>query len=99
MKFEVVSVSIVEAPDWKTAETAVERRLVEPTEITSKPYLGSPEQFIEYGIQKKILTEQAKLFFEDVSYEVSIKELETKAKIWLENILYNCIKKNESNWK
>lgn len=99
MKFKVVAVSYVEASDWKTAEEAVEHKLVEPTEITSQPTLDSPEQYIEYGIQKKILKEQADLYFKDMIYEVSVQKLKTRAKIWLENILEDCFRKNEGNWK
>ena len=42
MKFKVTAVSYVEASDWKTAEEAVEQKLVEPVEITSAPTLDTP---------------------------------------------------------
>ena len=98
MKFKVTSVTYVEASDWKTAEEAVEQNLVPPTEITSQPTLDTPEQYVEYGIQKKILKDQADLYFGDMLYETAVKKLEEKAKTWVDNILEKCFRKNEGNW-
>jgi hypothetical protein len=99
MKFKVIAVSYVEAPDWRTAETAVEQNLVMPTEITSQPALDTPEDYIEYGINKKILKDQADLYFKDMLYEQAVSKLKEKASVWLINLLEKCFKTNEENWK
>ena len=99
MKFKVTSITYVEAPDWKTAETAVEQGLVNPTEITSQPTLDTAEDYIEYGIQKKILKDQADLYFKDMLYSTAVVKLQNKAKVWIDNLLENCFRKNERNWE
>ena len=101
-KFKVEAVHYVEAADWKDAETQVEMQLSEPEEVVSKPATDSPNDYIAFGISKKILEEHNALFFKsenDVEYEQKLNILKESLLVWLTNIALNVIANNEKNWE
>ena len=102
MKYKVVAIHYVDAPNWIEAENRVEQRLNDPDRIESEPAGKKPRDMVIFGISSKIHDDHNKMFFEDEmdkSYNQKIEELKTRTVIWLEGIVDEIIKSNEQDWE
>ena len=101
MKFKVTATYYVDAANWVEAENKVENKQELADQIESDPVGKSPRDYIMFGISTKIHDMHNKIFFEpetDKTYEEKLAKLRNEASIWLDNLLEEVIRSNESNW-